>query len=69
MTKKNLTVEEIKINKEREMIVTEVETYQKPTMFASFYRPPKNTINELLFEEIKQLTNTHMYLKIHIINH
>ena len=39
ITKKNLTVEEIKINKE---IAIKVETYQKPMIFASCYRPPKN---------------------------
>ena len=50
ITKKNLTVEEIKINKECEMVAIKVETYKKPVIFASCYRPPKNTNNELLFE-------------------
>ena len=54
ITKKNLTVEEIKINKEREIVAIKVKTYQKPVIFASCYRPPNNTNNELLFEEIKR---------------
>ena len=32
-------------------------SYQKPAIFASCYRPPKNTNNEVLFEEIKQPTS------------
>ena len=43
------------------MTATKVETYQKPVIFASCYRPPKNTNNELLFEEIKRLAS--MYRK------
>ena len=57
ITKKNITVEEIKITKECEMVATKVETHQKPVIFVSCYRPPKNTNNELLFEEIKWLTS------------
>ena len=57
VTKKNLTVEEIKINKKCEMVASKVETYQKPVIFASSYRPPKNTNNELIFEEIKRLAS------------
>ena len=34
ITKKNLTVEEIKINKECEMVAIKVEIYQKPVIFA-----------------------------------
>ena len=52
-----ITVEETKINKECEMVVIKVETYQKPVIFASSYRPPKNTNNELIFEEIKRLAS------------
>ena len=59
ITKKNLTVVEIKINKECEMVAIKVETYQKPVIFASCYRPPKNTNNELIFEEIKRLASMH----------
>ena len=59
ITKKNLTVEEIKINKECEMVAIKVETYQKPVIFTYCYRPPKNTNNELLFEEIKRLASMH----------
>ena len=51
ITKKNLTVEEIKINKECEMVAIKGETYQKHVIFASCYRPPKNSNNELIFEE------------------
>ena len=40
ISKKKLTVEEIKINKECEMVAIKVETYQKPAIFASCYRPP-----------------------------
>ena len=39
ITKKNLTVEEIKINKDCEMVVIKVEAYQKPVIFASCYKP------------------------------
>ena len=39
------------------MVAMKMETYQKSVMFVSCYRPPKNTNNELLFEEIKQLTS------------
>ena len=39
------------------MVAIKVETYQKPVLFASCYRPPKSTNNELLFEEIKRLTS------------
>ena len=56
ITKKNLTVE-MKIPKECEMVAITVETNQKPVIFASCYRPPKNTKNEPLFGEIKQLTS------------
>ena len=35
ITKKNLTVEEIKISKECEMVAIKGETYQKPVIFAS----------------------------------
>ena len=59
ITKKNLTVEKIKINKESEMVVIKVETYQKPVIFASCYRPHNNTNNELNFEEIKRLASMH----------
>ena len=41
------------------MVAIKVETYQKPVIFASFYRSPKNTNNELLFEEVKQFVNMH----------
>ena len=41
------------------MVVIKVETYQKPVIFASCYRPPKNTNNELFFEEIKRLASMH----------
>ena len=57
ITKKNLTFEKIKISKGCGMIVTKVETYEKPVIFASCYRSPKNTNNKLLFEEIKRLTS------------
>ena len=57
--KKSLTVEEIKINKECGMVAIKVETYQKIVIFASCYRPPKSTNNELLFEEIKRLASMH----------
>ena len=57
ITKKNLIIEKIKINKEWEMVAIKVETYQKPVLFASCYRPPKSTNNELLFEDIKRLTS------------
>ena len=57
ITKKNLTVEEININKECEIVSIKVETYQKPVIFASCYRPPKNNNIELFFEEIKRLTS------------
>ena len=40
------------------MLAIRMETYQKLVTFASCYRPHKNTNNELLFEEIKRLTNT-----------
>ena len=59
ITKKNLTVEEVKINKDCEMVVIKVEAYQKPVIFASCYRSPKNTKNELIFEEIKRLASMH----------
>ena len=39
------------------MVAIKVETYQKPVICASFYRSPKNTKNELYFEEIKRLTS------------
>ena len=39
------------------MVAIKVETYQKPVIFASCYRPPKNTNNELLLSEIMQLTS------------
>ena len=42
ITKKNLTVEEININKECKMVEVKVETYQKPMKFASCDRPRKN---------------------------
>ena len=51
IAKKNLTVKEIKIKKECEMVAI--------VIFASCYRPPKNTNNELLFEEIKRLASRH----------
>ena len=40
ITKKKLTVEKIKINKECQMVAIKVETYLKPAIFASCYRPP-----------------------------
>ena len=39
------------------MVAIKVETYQKPVIFASCYRPPVNGNGELLFEEIKRLTS------------
>ena len=57
VTKKNVTAEEIKIKKECKMVAIIVETYQKPVILASCYKLSKNTFNELLFVEIKQLTN------------
>ena len=57
ITKKNISFKSIKINKEYEMVAIKGETYQKPVMFAYCYRPPKNTNNELIFEEIKWLTS------------
>ena len=59
ITKKNSTVEEIKINKGCEMTVIKVETYQKPVIFAFCYRPPKSTNNQVIFEEIKRLASMH----------
>ena len=59
ITKKNLTVEEIKINKECGMVAIKVETHQKPAIFASCYRPPKNTNNEPIFEQIMRLASMH----------
>ena len=41
------------------MVVIKVETYQKPVIFACCYRPPKNTNNKLIFEEIKRLASMH----------
>ena len=35
-----------------------VETFYKPVIFASRYRPTQNTNNELLFEETNRLNNT-----------
>ena len=43
----------------RKLKSIKVETYQKPVIFASCYRPPKNTNNELLFTEIKRLASMH----------
>ena len=56
ITKKNLTAEEVKINKEPRMVVIMVEACQKPVIFASCYRPPKNTVGELLFGGMGWLT-------------
>ena len=42
------------------MVAIKVEAYQKLVVFASCYRPPKNTNNELLFEEIERLTSMQM---------
>ena len=39
------------------MVAIKVETYQKPAILASCYRPHKSTNNEVLFEEIKRLTS------------
>ena len=39
------------------MVAIKLKTYQKLVMLASCYRPPKNTNNELLFEEIKRLNS------------
>ena len=41
------------------MVAIKVETYQKPMIFASCYRSPKNTNNELLFEEVKLFVSMH----------
>ena len=42
------------------MVAVKVEAYQKLVIFPSCYRPPKNTNNELLFEEIERLTSMQM---------
>ena len=52
ITKKNLIVEESKIKKECGLIAMKVKSYQKSVMFSSCYKPPKNTKNKPLFEEI-----------------
>ena len=49
IAKKSLTVEEIKISRERGMMVIVVGAYRGPVIFAFCCRPPRGIVGELLF--------------------
>lgn len=51
ITKKNLIVKESKIKKECRLIAIKVNSYQKPVIFPSCYKPPKNTKNKPLLKK------------------